>query len=63
MYWLNKREIAHTTNFSPLLELCKSLDVSYLEDMTCGRNVKYTSECFMQEGIQALAEVLSQDLI
>ena len=40
MYWLNKREIAHTTNFSPLLELCKSLSVSYLEDMTRGQNAK-----------------------
>ena len=63
MYWLNKREIAHTTNFSPLLELCKSLGVSYLEDMTCGQNAKYTSECFMQEGIQALAEVVSRDIV
>ena len=63
MYWLNKREIAHTTNFSPLLELCKSLGVTYLEDMTRGLNAKYTSERFMQEGIQALAEVVSRDIV
>ena len=30
---LNKREIAHTTNFVPLLELSKSLGVSYLADI------------------------------
>ena len=63
MYWLNKSEIAHTTNFSPLLDLCKSLGVSYLEDMTRGQNAKYASERFMQEGIQALAEVVSRDIV
>ena len=33
MYFLNKREIAHTTNFVPLCELCKSLGVLYLQDL------------------------------
>ena len=63
MYFLNKREIAHTTNFSPLLSLCKSLGATYLEDITVGGNAKYTSERFMQESIQALAEVISEDII
>ena len=63
MYFLNKREIAHTTNFLPLLELCKSLGATYLEDMSIGRNAKYTSERFMQESIQALGEVISKDII
>ena len=31
--------------------------------MTRGQNAKYTSERFMQEGIQALAEVVSRDII
>ena len=35
---------------------------TYLEDMTRGQNAKYTSEHFMQEGIQALAEVVSTGL-
>ncbi len=63
MYFLNKREIAHTTNFLPLVELCKSLGATYLEAMNIGRNAKYTSERFMQESIQALAEIISQDII
>ena len=63
MYFLNKREIAHTTNFLPLIELCKSLGATYLEDMNIGGNAKYTSERFMQESIQALAEIISQDII
>lgn len=63
MYFLNKREIAHTTNFLPLIELSKSLGATYLEDMNIGGNAKYTSERFMQESIQALAEILSQAII
>ena len=31
MYFLNKREIVHTTNFLPLIELCKSLGATYLK--------------------------------
>ena len=62
-YWQNKKEIAHTTNFSPMLESCKSLGVKYPEDKTLGRNAKCTSEHFMQEGILALVEVLSQDIV
>ena len=49
MYFLNKREIAHTTNFSPLCELGKSLGVKYLEDLQRGGNAHYTSERFKQE--------------
>ena len=63
MYFLNRREIAHTTNLLPLIELCKSLGVTYLEDMNIGRNAKYTSECFMQESTQALAENISLDIV
>ena len=37
------------TIFLPLLELCKSLGATYMEDMSVGRNAKYTSERFMQE--------------
>ena len=46
MYFLNKREIAHTTNFIPLCELGKSLGVKYLEDLQRGGNAHYTSERF-----------------
>ena len=63
MYFLNRREIVHTTHFLPLVELSKSLRATYLEDMNIGQNAKYTSERFMQESIQALAEVISQDIV
>ena len=33
MYFLNKRELAHTTNFVPLGELGKSLGALYLQDL------------------------------
>ena len=33
MYFLNKREIAHTTHFVPLCELSKSLGALYLQDL------------------------------
>ena len=51
------------TNFLPLVELCKSLGAAYLEDMNIGRNAKYTLEHFMQESIQALAEIISQNIM
>ena len=63
MYYLTKREIAHTTKFSPLLELAKSLGATYLQDMTVGQNAKYSSERFMQECVEALATVISKDII
>ena len=45
--WLCKQEIAHTTNFSSLLQLGKSLGAVYLNDCEVGRNVHYTSERFI----------------
>ena len=43
LYFLNKREIAHTTNFVPLCELGKSLGAVYLEDLRKSGNAHYTS--------------------
>ena len=62
MYFLNKREIAHTTNFIPLCELGKSLGALYLEDLNRGGNAHYTSERFKQELVQALAETVSKPI-
>ena len=56
MYFLNKREIAHTTNF-PLLDLAKGLGVEYLNDLYVGGNAAYRSERFVQEIVSALGEV------
>ena len=58
MYFLNTREIAHTTNFIPLLDLAKSLGVQYLNDLYVGENAAYRSERFVQEIVSALGEVV-----
>ena len=62
MYFLNKREIAHTTNFVPLLNLAKSLGVQYLNDLYVGGNAAYRSERFVQEIVSALGEVIVKNI-
>ena len=62
MYFLNKREIAHTTNFVPLCELGKSLGTVYLQDLQRGGNAHYTFERFKQEPVQALAETVAKPI-
>ena len=59
MYFLTKRELAHTTNFVPLCELGKALGALYLKDLNRGGNAHYTSERFKQELVQALAETVA----
>ena len=59
MYWLCRQEVPHTTNFSALLELAKSLGATYLSDFSLGKNAHYTSERFMQEAVSSLGEVIS----
>ena len=49
LYCLCKQEIAHTTNYVPLLELVKSIGATYLHDLNLGSNAHYTSERFLQE--------------
>ena len=63
MYFLNKREIAHTTNFAPLLELGKSLGASYLSDLQLGGNAHYRSEHCMQEVVQCLGETVADPIV
>ena len=56
MHFLAKQEIAHTTNFTPLVNLAKSLGATYLGEIALGQNQKYTSERFMQEIVLAMGE-------
>ena len=56
---MSKHEIAHTTNFSSLLQLGKSLGALYLNDLKVGCNAQYTSERFIQEAATILASVVS----
>ena len=63
-YFLTKREIPHTTNFTPLCELGKALGAQYLQDMQRGGdNAQYTSERFRQELVQALAETVAKPIL
>ena len=62
MHFLAKQEIAHTTNFLPLVKLGKSLGASYLGSMSMGQNMKYTSERFMQEIVLAMGESVQESL-
>lgn len=59
IYFLNKREIAHTTNFIPLHDLAKSLGVEYLNDLG---NAAYRSERFVQQILSALGQVMKQKI-
>ena len=63
MYFLTKREIPHSTSFTPLLELGKSLGATYLQDLHLGGNAQYTLERFVQEVVQALGETVSAPII
>ncbi len=59
---LTHREIPHTTNFVPLLELSKSLGVSYLSDLHVGGNAHYTSERCVQELLQCLSDTVAEPI-
>ena len=52
LYW---QEIAHTTNYEPLLSLAKSLGCTYLSALNAGGNAHYTSERIVQELVGILA--------
>ena len=58
MYFLTKREIAHTTNFVPLCELSKSLGALYLQDLQRGGIVIKHSSC-SSEWVQTRNAILS----
>ena len=62
MYFLNKREIAYTTNFVLLCELSKSLGALYLQDLQRDGNAHYTSERFKQELVEALAQTVAKPI-
>lgn len=61
-YWLCREEIPHTTKFTSLVSLGKSLGATYLNDLVVGKNAQYTSERFMQEAVMTLGEVISSSI-
>ena len=49
LYYLCKQEIAHTTNFEPLLNLVKLLGIDIKKRICKGENAKYTTTTAIKE--------------
>ncbi len=61
LYWLCKQEIAHTTNYQPLLSLATtSLGCSYMSALNAGGNAHYTSERIVQELVELMAHQIEE---
>lgn len=63
MYWLAKEEIAHTTNFSSLMDLAIQLSSDYLQEINLGGNAHYTSEQTVRELLQTLSLVIEEEIL
>ena len=64
MYYLNKREIAHTTNFAASLkELCMLIGNDSLPLLQNGANVNYNSEQAMAEMVEAIGVSLEEQFL
>lgn len=61
LYFLAKHNIAHTTNFSPLLDLLTQLGLDVKSKLYQGANAKYTSNTSIKEFLECLSEVIEQD--
>ena len=60
MYFLNKHEMAHTTNFR---HLCVLLGNTRMARLKHGANVNYESEMTMQEMVRAIGACLEEDIL
>ncbi len=54
MYFLNNHEIAHTTTFKGLKDLCELIDDDMLKRLHKARNLNYESEMTMNEMVSAI---------
>ena len=63
MYFLVKREIAHTTNFGPLRDLCMRLGNDTMPQLEKAKNATFRSEQSMHEIVSAIGSVLECDLL
>lgn len=63
LYFLEKREILHTTNLGPIRDLCIRLGNGTLPRLQDGRNRTYGSEQSMQEMLQAISFAIEEDLL
>ena len=58
--WLAK-DIAITTKYESLVNLVNSLECSYLNDLSIGRNATYTSKRIVAEFLQCLSSVIESE--
>ena len=63
MYWLAKKEIAHTTKFSSLMDLSIQIWSDYHRELNLGRNAQYTSEQTVRELLQCLSSVIEEQIL
>ena len=63
LYWLAKNEIARTTHFQSLRQLCMDFGNESLQRLTKARNKTYASEQSMQEMLAAISRSLEMSVV
>ena len=63
MYFLMKREIAHTTNFAELQALCVLLGNTTLPTLQKAKNLNYLSKQTMGDMVAAIGLALEADIL
>ena len=63
MYFLTKREIPHSTNFSALIDLAISLGCDYLWELHRGGNATYRSEQIIAEFVECLSSTIQENVL
>ena len=63
LYFLCKNNIAHITNFEPLLDLTTHLGLYIKDGIRVGKNAHYTSPQSIQELLQAMSWVLETEVL
>ena len=63
LYFLTKRNIPHTTNFEPLLDLLTDLGLDVKSKLCQGENAKYTSNTSIKEFLLALSDIVEMEIL
>lgn len=63
LYWLAKRNIPHTTNFEPLLDLLAQLGLDIKSKISRGQNATYTSDTAIKEILMCLSQVIEEEIL
>ena len=60
LYYLAKNELAHTTNFSSLIDLCINMGCNYMKELRRGGNASYRSEQVISEFLCTLSDTVKE---